>query len=59
MTFDGFNKLYEKNVKKCKSYKEAYELTEEIHENVFGCRCYNDHDVFKQARYRFIKKEQM
>ena len=55
-TFDGFNRVFEQNIKKAKSYKEAYEKAEESHEAIFGNRCYNSYDSFRHTRHKKIRK---
>ena len=55
-TFEGFNRVFEQNIKKAKSYREAYEKAEESHEAIFGKRCYDNYESFYHTRYKKIKK---
>lgn len=47
---EGFERRYLHNVKIFKTYKEAYERTEEEYQNNFGKRRYSSYDSFRQVR---------
>jgi len=57
MTFWGFNKLFEKNLKHAKTYVEAYEQTETYHSQHFGDRRFSCYDSFRVSRNRKVKNE--
>tara|TARA_B110000495_G_C22441725_1_gene277011 strand:- start:41 stop:484 length:444 start_codon:yes stop_codon:yes gene_type:complete len=47
---EGFERRYIYNVKIMKTYKKAYEKTEEEYQNNFGKRRYSSYDSFRQVR---------
>tara|TARA_B110000014_G_scaffold162809_1_gene114832 strand:- start:324 stop:755 length:432 start_codon:yes stop_codon:yes gene_type:complete len=47
---EGFERRYLHNVKILKTYKEAYDKTEEEYQNNFGKRRYSSYDSFRQVR---------
>jgi len=55
MTFTEFNKCFEANMNKAPTYTEAYNMTEELHEDKTGERRYSDYDSFRKLRSRKIK----
>jgi hypothetical protein len=52
----SFNERYEDNLSKAKTYKEAYELTEQEHVKKFGDRKYSSYTSFKVNRSRYKHK---
>ena len=56
MTFENFNKRFEKNMPKTASYPEAYNATEDVHENLTGKAKYSSYDSFRKVRERKMKK---
>lgn len=55
-TTESFYKVYENNMRKTKSYKDAYELTEIDHIHRYGARKYSGYESFKANRSRYMKK---
>ena len=55
-TSESFNRRYEDNMGKAKSYKKAYEMTEQDHEEDFGERKYSDYESFRITRGKYLKK---
>lgn len=53
----GFERRYLYNVKICKTYKSAYEKTEEEYIQNFGRRRYSSYDSFRQVRKRYLKNK--
>jgi hypothetical protein len=47
---EGFERRYLHNVKIFKTYKQAYDKTEEEYQNNFGKRRYSSYDSFRQVR---------
>lgn len=56
LTNTAFNEIYEDLVTKSKSYTEAYEIAETVHQSIFGERRYSDYDSFRHVRNKLIKK---
>lgn len=55
-TTQSFMRLYEENCKFSKNYRQAYELTEELHNANFGSEKYSGYSSFRVARTRFVNK---
>ena len=47
---EGFERRYLHNVKILKTYKDAYDKTEDEYQNNFGKRRYSSYDSFRQVR---------
>lgn len=56
MTEKCFAAIYEKLVPKSKTYVDAYETVEIMHQEVFGKRRYSDYNSFRNVRNKAIKK---
>ena len=56
MTFELFNKRFEKNMPKTASYSEAYTATEDTHQSLTGKSKYSSYDSFRKVRERKMKK---
>ena len=54
---DGFEKRYVFNIKKTKTYIEAYKLTEDEYVSTFGKRRYSSYDSFRNVRNRYLKNK--
>lgn len=58
-TTEGFVEAFQQNIRECRSFYEAYELTESQHEHLFGARRYSCYASFATNRNRkpkdFIK----
>lgn len=54
-TPQGFNERYEANLSKARTYREAYELTEQEHIARFGNSKYSGYETFKTLRSRTLK----
>jgi len=53
----GFDKEYFKNLKTCKTHKEAYDKTEDLYQSFFKKRRYSSFDSYRKVRdSRIIKK---
>ena len=52
----GFDERFWKNAKDFKTYKEAYEKTEQEFEKHFGKRKYSDYNSYTTSRNKRIKK---
>lgn len=50
--YDGFSRQYLKMAGYGLKYKEAYESTENLHEQYFGTRKYSNYESFKTIRSR-------
>ena len=53
----GFEKRYIFNIKQTKTYKAAYQKTEDEYVETFGKRRYASYDSFRNVRNRSIKKK--
>ena len=53
----GFEKRFHKNCKKSKTYKYAYELTEQEYKQSFGKRRYSSYDSFRVTKDRRNRKK--
>ena len=54
---DGFEKRYIFNIKKTKTYIEAYKLTEKEYIETFGKRRYSSYDSFRNVRNWYLKNK--
>lgn len=52
MTDDGFIEVYESQVKQARTYTQAYENTETMHEITFGHRRYSSYHSFEVVKNR-------
>jgi hypothetical protein len=52
-----FDRLFEQNMSRFPTYKDAYHATEKEHETVTGHRRYSDHDSYRVSRNRRMKKK--
>jgi hypothetical protein len=48
----GFIEMFENNLPRCKTFVQAYEEVEIIHEQVTGRRRYSGYDSFSHVKYR-------
>jgi len=55
LTDDGFNEMFEAQIKLHPTYRAAYESVEVFHELLFGKRRYSDFKSFETVRNRKIK----
>lgn len=53
---NGFDERFWKNAKDSKTYKAAYERTEQEFEKHFGKRKYSDYNSYTTSRNKRIKK---
>ena len=53
----GFEKRFHKNTQISKTYKDAYELTEQEYESNFGKRKYSSYDSFRVTKNRRNSKK--
>ena len=56
LTFDGFNKMFEKKIRIVDTYEKAYNEVENYHSERFGDRKYSDYQSFRQVRNKKIRK---
>lgn len=56
LTNTGFNDLFESFMKKCNTYREAYESSEEFHEQTFGDRKFSCYQAFERMRRKLLKR---
>ena len=56
LTFDGFNKMFEKKIRIVDTYEKAYNEVESYHSERFGDRKYSDYQSFRQVRNKKIRK---
>ena len=56
MTFEEFNKRFERNMHNTASYPESYRAIEEVHESLTGKTKYSSYDSFRKVRERKMKK---
>ena len=54
---EGFERRYLFNVSKTKTYKEAYNKTEDEYVKTFGKRRYSTYDSFRNVRNRYVNKK--
>lgn len=55
-TPQGFNERYEANLRKARTYREAYLLTEQDHLERFGAFKYSDYNSFRVSRCKLLKR---
>ncbi|MCG7502396.1 hypothetical protein MHM83_10980 [Tenacibaculum sp. Mcav3-52] len=55
-TTSGFMEYYFKILFKCKTQKQAFNVTNELHYLIFNHYKYNDFDSFRMSRNNYIKK---
>jgi hypothetical protein len=55
--FVGFNAQFEDFMGIAASYRQAYEMTESIHERAFGVRKYSSWGCFRVIRCRKLKQK--
>jgi hypothetical protein len=53
----GFENRFIYNIKKTKTYKDAYQKTENEYVDTFGKRRYSSYDSFRNVRNRYLKKK--
>lgn len=51
-----FDEIFLEKLKECKTHVEAYEKTEQLHEQYFEKRKYSDYDSFKVSKSNRLKK---
>tara|TARA_R100001163_G_scaffold61623_1_gene51757 strand:+ start:504 stop:722 length:219 start_codon:yes stop_codon:yes gene_type:complete len=56
LTPDGFDRKFWDNASKTKTYKEAYEQTEQEYQKYFLKRKYSDYNSYRNCRDKRIKK---
>lgn len=56
-TTKSFNNHFEDNLNKAKTYKSAYEMTEDEHKEAFGGRKYSDYNTFCGCRRHLLNKK--
>ena len=54
---DGFEKRFQHNIKKTKTYIAAYNQTELEYKQMFGEKRYASYDSFRNVRNRYVKKK--
>jgi len=55
MSAESFDRLFYSNVPQSKNNADAYERTEQMHEEFFGRRKYSDLSSFKSAKTKRLK----
>lgn len=59
LDLEGFNEKFEEELRNHRTQEEAYEHTEQLHEQFFGRRKYSGYDSFRKVRERKLKKKQV
>lgn len=57
VTPEGFNEAFEERLPDFKTYQEAYESVERLHNAHFGRNKYKDYESFRTIRGRILKKK--
>lgn len=56
LTSEGFNEVFEKNLKDSDTYTEAYRKTERFHYDRYGRERYSSYDSFRRCRRNLLRK---
>jgi hypothetical protein len=56
MSADAFDKLFWSNLSSSENNRDAYEKTEQIHEEFFEHRKYSDYETYKSSKSQRMKK---
>ncbi len=54
-TTEGFVEAFQQNIRDCRTFYEAYEVTESQHEELFGKRKYSCYQSFSVCRKSKVK----